>query len=134
MDSNATQGLRDIKPLVQIPDVTIYIYYGVWIAGILLLAALLYLAVLFLLRLRKENLAKRYLKQLNAIDLDEGKKAVYNATHYGRLLATDERRKELFEQLNSVLERYKYKKQIDPVDEETKRLFELYKQVCNESV
>ncbi len=128
------EKLRDIKPLVEIPDSSYYIYYGLIALGVLLLVALLYLVGLYLWRLRKENLAKHYLEALKAIDWRDSKASAYAATKYGRLLATDTRRKELFSQLEALLQRYKYKKEVDPVDEETKRMFDLYVQVCDESI
>ncbi len=128
------EKLRDIKPLVEIPDSSYYVYYGLIALGVLLVVALLYLVGIYLWRLRKENLAKRYLEALKAIDWRDSKASAYAATKYGRLLATDTRRKELFSQLEALLQRYKYKKEVDPVDEETKRMFDLYVQVCDESI
>jgi hypothetical protein len=49
-------------------------------------------------------------------------------------LATDDRRKELFSQLEPMLKEYKYKKDVGSVDEETLKKFRLYVQVANESV
>ncbi|HHD72438.1 MAG TPA: hypothetical protein ENL02_00740, partial [Epsilonproteobacteria bacterium] len=62
------------------------------------------------------------------------KASAYTATKYARLLATDERRRELFEQLEPLLEKYKYKKEVAHVDEETLNQFNLYVQVADESV
>ena len=129
-----TEQLRDIKPLIPIPDSSIYVYWG-----LIALAAALALGVLFFViknfwERRKRNKAKLYLEHLKAIDWRDSKKAAYEATHYGRLLATDERRKELFEQLLPLLDRYKYKKEVDAVDEETLRRFNLYVQVVDESI
>jgi len=84
--------------------------------------------------MRKQNLAKSYLAALKEIDWKDTKKSAYAATHYGRLLATDERRKELFSQLEPMLEQYKYKKVVDEVDDDTRNLFNLYVQVSDESV
>ncbi len=128
------EQLKDIKPLVEIPDSSYYIFWGLVIVGSLLLLGILFFAVKRLLKLRRENLAKRYLKQLHAIDWVDAKQSAYSATHYARLLATDTRRQELFEQLLPMLDRYKYKKEVQGVDEETLGQFNLYKQVCDESV
>ena len=80
------------------------------------------------------NLAKGYLEALKKIDWNDTKRSAYEATHYARLLATDERRKELFSQLEPMLEKYKYKKEVDAVDQDTKNKFSLYVQVADESV
>ena len=126
--------LRDIKPLVEIPDNSIYIYYGLIILAVLVILVALFLIARWLIGLKRINKAKEYLKSLNSITWTSPKKAAYAITHYGRLLATDDRRKELFDQLLPMLESYKYKKEVDRVDSRTQGQFELYKKVCNESV
>lgn len=134
MDKNISTQLRDIKPLVEIPDSSVYLYWGLIIlacVAVVLLGYLLYKRIDFS---AKEDQEKRSLEALNSIEWSSAKKAAYKATYYGRLLATDERKKELFAQLLPLLERYKYKKETDKVDDATKRQFELYRKVCNGSV
>jgi len=126
--------LRDIKPLLEIPDSSFYIFWGLVIFGTLVVAAALYFAIRKYLQYRKANLAKKYLEKLKAIDWRDPKASAYAATRYGRLLATDDRRKELFEQLLPLLEKYKYKKEVEAVDDETINRFNLYVQVVDESI
>jgi len=128
------EELRDIKPLLEIPDSSIYIYWGLIGFGVLLLLGILFFAGKKLWEKRKINLAKGYLERLKAIDWKDAKHSAYEATHYARLLATDERKKELFSQLEPMLERYKYKKEVDEVDVETKNKFNLFVQVADESI
>jgi len=133
-DMNVSQQLRDIKPLLDIPDNSFYIYWGlIGFAGFLLLAILFFVAKK-LWENRKVNLAKGYLEKLKAIDWKDTKRSAYEATHYARLLATDERKKELFSQLEPMLEKYKYKKEVDAVDVDTKNKFNLFVQVADESI
>jgi len=131
---NASQQLRDIKPLLEIPDNSFYIYWGVIAFGTLLVLLVLFFVAKKLWENRKVNLAKGYLEKLKAIDWKDAKKSAYEATHYARLLATDERRKELFSQLEPMLERYKYKKEVEDVDRDTKNKFNLFVQVADESI
>ncbi len=134
MEPNATMQLKDIKPLVEIADSSMYLYWGLILFAIVcvtLLGIFLYTKVK---KMKKVDLEKSYLEALEAIDWSSPKKASYKATHYGRLLATDERREELFSQLLPQLEKYKYKKEIDQADEEMIRQFELYRKVCHGSV
>ena len=133
-DHNISAQLRDIKPLLEIPDSSYYIYWG-----LIGFVSLLALGVLFfvLKRLwdnRKINLEKGYLEAIKKIDWVDTKKSAYEATYYARLLATDERRKELFSQLEPMLEQYKYKKEVTEVDRDTHNKFNLYVQVADESV
>jgi len=133
-ESNVSSQLRDIKPLLEIPDSSFYLYWGLIGTGVLLLLAILFFVVKKLWENRKINKAKQYLAALKSIDWSDSKKAAYEATHYARLLATDERRKELFSQLEPMLEKYKYKKVVDKVDQETLNRFNLYVQVADESI
>jgi len=128
------EELKDIKPLLEIPDSSYYIYWGLIIfAGLLLLAVLFFVAKK-LWDNRKTNLAKGYLARLKEIDWKDSKKSAYEATHFARLLATDERREKLFEQLEPLLEQYKYKKEVETVDKDTRNHFNLFVQVADESI
>ncbi len=134
MDANSSAQLRDIKPLVEIADASIYLYWGLIVLGVLFLVLLGYFIYSRMNFSKKEDKQKQYLEALNRIDWNSPKKAAYKATYYGRLLATDERKKELFSQLFPLLEKYKYKKEVEKVDTDTMKQFELYKEVCNGSV
>lgn len=133
-EQNLTAQLRDIKPLVEIPDSSFYIYWGFIGFAVLLGLGILFFVVKKLWENRKKNLAKEYLAALKSIDWSNSKKAAYEATHYARLLATDERRKELFSQLEPMLEKYKYKKVVDKVDDDTLKQYKLFVQVADESI
>jgi len=133
-DANLSQQLKDIKPLLEIPDNSFYLYWGLIALAVLIVLVLVYFVVKKLWKQRKINLAKGYLEKLKAIDWHDTKRSAYDATHYARLLATDERRKELFSQLEPLLEQYKYKKEVKEVDQDTLNRFNLYVQVADESV
>ena len=131
---NINEQLRDIKPLLEIPDSSYYLYWGLIIFAASLVLGIVFFVLKKLWDNRKVNLAKSYLVSIKKIDWKDTKKSAYEATHYGRLLATDERRRELFSQLEPLLEQYKYKKEVDEVDQETRNRFNLYVQVADESV
>ena len=134
MNANSSVQLRDIKPLVEIPDSSLYLYWGLIFSGVLLVVLLGYFIYKRIDFSKKEDREKQYLEALNTIDWSSPKKAAYRATYHGRLLATDERKKELYSQLFPLLEKYKYKKEVEKVDTETIKQFELYRKVCNGSV
>ncbi|MEA3492431.1 MAG: hypothetical protein U9R27_11080 [Campylobacterota bacterium] len=131
---NINDQLRDIKPLMEIPDSSFYIFWGIVIFALLLIVAVLFFLIKKYIKQRKKNLAKQYLAKLHTIDWVDTKESAYSATHYARLLATDDRRRELFDQLERKLEQYKYKKEVAEVDEDTLKQFNLYVQVADESV
>ena len=134
MQTDINNTLRDIKPLLEIPDNSFYIYWGVISFGVLLALSVLFFVLKKFWQMRKANLAKGYLASLKAIDWVNAKESAYQATHYARLLASDERREKLFEQLVPLLDQYKYKKEVDAVDEETLKYYNLFVQVADESV
>jgi hypothetical protein len=133
-EQNISAQLRDIKPLMEIPDSSYYIYWGLIIFLSSLVVGIVFFVIKKLWNNRKVNLHKGYLEAIKKIDWAESKKSAYEATHYARLLAVDERRKELFSQLEPKLEQYKYKKEVGKIDDETQKLFNLYVQVADESV
>ena len=133
-ENNITEQLRDIKPLLEIPDSSYYVYWGLILFASLLLVGILFFVAKKFWDNRKVNLAKGYLAAIKEIDWNDTKKSAYQATHYARLLATDERRKELFSQLEPMLEQYKYKKEVEELDQDTQNKFNLYVQVADESI
>ena len=133
-ENNISAQLRDIKPLLEIPDSSYYIYWGLIIFIALLLLGIVFFVLKKLWENRKINLAKGYLEAIKKIDWVDTKKSAYEATHYARLLATDERKKELFSQLEPMLEQYKYKKAVGEIDPDTQNKFNLYVQVADERV
>ena len=126
--------LRDIKPLIPMHDYS-------WILFIIALLLGGLLGYYLFKRVYKETLKrckidceKYYFHQFSNIDWSNPKEAAYLATRYGLILAKDRRRKELFTQLRKSLEKYKYKRDSQTVDETTINYYNLYKQVCDESL
>ena len=132
--ANINEQLRDIKPLLEIPDSSYYIYWGLIIFTSVLILSILFFILKKLWDNLKVNISKVYLVSMKKIDWKDTKKSAYEATHYARLLATDERRQTLFSQLEPMLEQYKYKKVVNEVDQETRNKFTLYVQVADESI
>jgi hypothetical protein len=127
--------IKDIKPPVEINDYSLYLFILLVVVGV---AVALFLGWLLIKRInlkRRENRAKLYLEALHNIDWSDPKAAAYKITKYGRFLATDDKRREIFNNLVPLLNQYKYKKEVNQsVDSKTLREFELFKQVCDESI
>ena len=127
--------IKDIKPPVEIDDYSLYIFILLVVVGVLVGGFILWQLLKKIKLKREQNIAKAYLEALHNIDWSDPKSAAYKITKYGRALATDEKREEIFNNLLPLLEKYKYKKEIDiKVDNKTLREFELFKQVCDESI
>lgn len=113
--------INDIKTIVEIPDYSIYFYYGLIILGFSIFLASLYFVYNYF-KSKKHSLEKEYLFILKNIDLSNQKNSAYTISKYGRLLVKDERQKRLFEELHNSLEEFKYKKTIDKKIPNTIRL------------
>ena len=129
-----TDELRDIKPLLEIPDSSYYIYLAiVGVLAILGLSIIYFLVKRFILN-RKESQEQKYFKRLKSIDWSDAKSSAYLVTYLGRKLAKDKRAKEIYSQILPMLEKYKYRAKVPPVDDETLRQYELLVHVLDESI
>ena len=126
--------LRDIKPLLEIPDSSYYIFLLLLVVvGIIVLAVLFFLFKKFWLN-RQVNMKKVYLKELKAVNWRDSKKAAYAVTELGRKLVEEERSSEIYEQILPMLEKYKYREEVPLVDEETLKQYNLLVHVIDESI
>ncbi len=125
--------LHDIKPLVPIEDYSFYYFLALSVVAVVLLAGVFYLLLKWLKHRKKENLRKKHLEILRSIDLrKDPKKAAYMLTKYGATFKDDDaRHKEMYENMLSKLEKYKYRKEVEPFDEETVSIIELYRDICD---
>jgi len=117
--------IHDIKEIVEIPDISLYIYMILWILGVILILAFIYFIYKFFYNKSKDK-RKSYYKILKNIDLNNSKLAAYNITKYARLLANNEREKKLVQELNEELSKYKYKKNVEQLSDDVKIIFERF--------
>ncbi|MGB3751457.1 MAG: hypothetical protein WA945_07805, partial [Arcobacteraceae bacterium] len=101
----------DIKPIVEIPDISIFIYYGLVCLVLMIICIGVYFFYTFL-KPKEKSLESTWYENLQKTDLNDTKNAAYTISKYGQLLAKDERQIRLFEELNEELSSYKYKKNI----------------------
>lgn len=114
--------IHDIKELVEIPDFSLYIYMLLWILGSLVFFILIFILIKLFLN-RKKNKKKVYYNILKNMDLSNSKKAAYEITKYARLISHSEREKKLCHELIEELEEFKYKKDVEPLNDNFKILF-----------
>ena len=130
-----SQQLRDIKPPVEIHDMSFYLYWGAVILGIVILAAAMFYLIKLLLSLRRTNRRKAWLAALKQIDWSDPKHGAYEATRLGRLLLGEERRpRELYRQMIEALEPYKYRKEVSGLTPEARAQLDLFVKACDESL
>ncbi len=124
--------LRDIKPLVEIPDSSFYIYILLIIISVIFMIILIFIISKKIISLKRINKHKEYIKKLKSIDFKDAKQGAYDTTYYGRLVANTPRKEEIFSQLLPFLEQYKYKKNVESIDKDTLNQFNLFVQVIDE--
>ncbi len=125
--------LHDIKPLVEIVDYSFYYFLALSVIGTVVFFGALYLLFGWLKHRKKENKRKKALEILKKIDLKKDpKQAAYQLTKYGAVFKNDDtRHKEMYENMVSKLQNYKYKKEVEPFDSETVSVINLYREICD---
>jgi hypothetical protein len=127
--------LRDIKPLLEIPDSSYYIYIALIALGVLLILGIVFFVVKKFLDNRKVNMNRVYLERLKNVDWSDSKQASYEVTFFGRsLLDVDARVEEIYNQLVPMLEAYKYRKEVPSIDDETMKQYNLLVHVIDEAI
>ncbi len=118
-------NIHDIKPLVIVDDYSLYLFILMIVLSIVTVCILFYILYKYLKKRKAEN-KKHIIKNLKDLNLTNSKEASYLITHYIRQLNLNELQKsnaiELFEQL----EKYKYKKNVENLSAEDKKMFNLF--------
>lgn len=115
MNEDKLSKLHDIKELEKIPDNSIFIFSILLFLTILILLVITFF-IIKIFKNRKKSDRKKYYELLKNIDFNDSKKSAYAITKYARLLANNEREKKLCEELIEELEKYKYKKNVDNIN------------------
>lgn len=119
--------LHDIKPLIDIPDNSLYYFIALVAIALIIVFVLIYFIVKFIKNKNKFNIRVEHLKLLNEINQDDPKKAAYDLTYYGATFKNDT--PELLQQYSSLyenLDAYKYRKYVDSFDKKTMETIEEY--------
>ena len=116
----AALPLKDIKPIVEVPDSSLWLFSAIVIAAVIIIGLLVW----WLIRLKKARIDARRaeaLRRLDALDLDgDTKKTVYDFSLLGHFVTTPKTEK-AFRDLLSALEPYKFKKEVPALDPALKK-------------
>ena len=122
-------GLKDIRGLSQVPDLSYYLFLSLCLLGvILLIVAFVYL--LNIVKNLKRSKRKIYIQRLKQVNFKDSKKAAYEISKYARKVADTKESKEILEQLLKEIERYKYVKNPPEFDKDSKKYLKLFMEVC----
>ncbi|MDA7817996.1 hypothetical protein N9A28_07385 [Sulfurimonas sp.] len=123
-----TIPLHDIKPLVDVEDYSLYYFLATSAFVLLLTCSLIYLAYKWYKKRKTFNIRRLHVELINELDLSDTKATAYAITSYGLTFKNDsDRHQEMYENITSRLEEYKYKKAVESFDEEVLGYIEVYK-------
>lgn len=125
MNEDVLSKLNDIKELEKIPDNSLFIFSALVLLGFIFLLILIFF-ITKLIKNRKKNPRKIYFKILKNVNFSDSKKSAYTITKYSRLIVSNEREKKLAIELIESLEKYKYKKEVENIDNEVKAKFSIF--------
>lgn len=111
-----TLQLRDIKPIVAVPDHSLWLFAAL-VTGILVLLGILIFRLLRRKRGRVDRRRAEALRRLDALDFGDTKSAVYAFSLLGHFVLTPAT-EPTFRALLETLEPYKFKKAVPPLPEE----------------
>ena len=116
----AALPLKDIKPIVEVPDSSVWLFAAIVIGAVIIIGLLVW----WVIRLKKARIDARRveaLRRLDALDLDsDTKKAVYDFSLLGHFVTTP-KTEQTFRELLSALEPYKFKKEVPALDAALKK-------------
>ncbi|MGB7401942.1 MAG: hypothetical protein WA916_05145 [Arcobacter sp.] len=116
--------INDIKDLVSIPDISLYLLILIIVLGTVIIGFVGYLIYRFFKN--KKNPRKKYYEIIKNLDLNDTKNSAYQITLYARKLAKDEREIKISEELIALLEEYKYKKDVKKFENDILQKYELF--------
>ncbi len=120
------EELRDIRGLEEISDLSFYLFVGASLFVLLIIGILIYLFYKHFKSKKELNIRKEVLERLENVNFDNPKKAAYEITKYGRFLIEDEQSEKIFLELEKKLEKYKFTKEVDPIDKDTLNQYDLF--------
>ena len=124
--------LHDIKEIVEVQEYSFYYLLGTVFLIIVALSVLGYFLYKYIQKINAYNQRKEHFKLLNSLDLTDTKNAAYAISKYGATFANDgQRESEMYKNISSRLEQFKYKKSVEAFDEETLGYLELYKDMID---
>lgn len=120
--------LHDIKPLLEVQEYSLYYFIFAIVFGAIFLFGALFLLWRWFKNRKKVNIRLEHFEELKKLNLSDTKQSAYALTHYGATFRDDSpRHSEMYKNLTTRLEKYKYKKEVEPFDSEVTGYIELYK-------
>jgi hypothetical protein len=124
------EGLRDIKGIVEVPDISLYLFIGV--VGLALVLFVFVVYKIWKKFQQPKNQKALYLQKLKNLNLTQSKKTAYFITEASIHVCDSESKKNVYASLEPKLAPYKYKKYVDAFDMPTKEAINHFLAVIDE--
>jgi len=113
---NKLDKLKDIKDIVEVTDYSLYQLIAIVITFLLILIVTTYLYKNRITKTKQPSKKQLALKRLKELDFTNTKDVVYSFSLDGYIFV-NESNQEKFNQIEKELEQYKYKKDIQPLEQ-----------------
>ena len=123
------QGLKDIKPLLDVPDITIYYFFVFIVVCFILLTLIAYiLNKKYFNYKRKLSLSKKTIaiKRLKDLNFDDTKECVYEFTLLSYFVINSKETQQLQRYILKELEVYKYREKVPKLSFEIEEKMKLF--------
>lgn len=118
--------IHDIKPIVEIPDFSVYLYYSLLFLVCVIICLIVY-GIYKFFKPKPKTFEMECHEKLQSLDFTNIKQTAYDISKYGRYLAKEERQIRLIDELTDELSSYKYKKEIpSSLSHEIKTKFNIF--------
>lgn len=120
--------IHDIKPLVEIQEYSFYYLLALIVLALVVLGVIVYMIIRYIKSKNAFYIRKEHSKILHDINFKDAKKSAYDITFYGATFKNDsQKHHEMYENMTDRLAVYKYKKNVEAIDDEVKAYVDLYR-------
>lgn len=120
--------IHDIKPLVEIQEYSFYYLLALIVLALVVLGVIVYMIIRYIKSKNAFYIRKNTQKFYMILTLKMQKKSAYDITFYGATFKNDsQKHHEMYENMTDRLAVYKYKKNVEAIDDEVKAYVDLYR-------
>ena len=123
------EQLKDIKPIIVVPDVSLYYFLALLFVGLIVLIVLA-MGVVRWIKKRQPNKARQAREVLEKLTYEDAKASAYSITKWAGYLADTEEQQALHVELIQRMATYKYKRDVPAFCEEDQQCVKAYLEAC----
>lgn len=118
--------IKDIKPLLDIQDYSLFYLIAIILSSVIIVVVLLYKIYKYFKSKKANSKREKYLQILKNLNYNNPKDTAYDFTKYAKPLSTDEKSQELYDNIVQNLSNYKYKKDVANITDDIKQNINIF--------